>query len=70
MLEVRDLAVGYGKVAVLRDARLDVGSGRIVRPFRNPGAVIFMNLLNLPVKDGKSRFTMLIPGYCEDDKQD
>ncbi len=38
MLEVRGLAVGYGKVAVLRDARLDVGSGRIVTVIGPNGA--------------------------------
>ena len=38
MLEVRGLAVGYGKVAVLRDARLAVGSGRIVTVIGPNGA--------------------------------
>jgi len=38
MLEVRGLAVGYGKVAVLRDARLDVGNGRIVTVIGPNGA--------------------------------
>ena len=38
MLEVRGLAVGYGKVAVLRDARFDVGSGRIVTVIGPNGA--------------------------------
>ena len=38
MLEVRGLAVGYGKVAVLGDARLDVGSGRIVTVIGPNGA--------------------------------
>ncbi len=38
MLEVRGLVVGYGKVAVLRDARLDVGSGRIVTVIGPNGA--------------------------------
>ncbi len=38
MLEVRGLAVGYGKVAVLRNARLDVGSGRIVTVIGPNGA--------------------------------
>jgi branched-chain amino acid transport system ATP-binding protein len=38
MLEVRDLAVGYGKVAVVRNARLDVGSGRIVTVIGPNGA--------------------------------
>ncbi len=38
MLEVRGLTVGYGKVVVLRDARLDVGSGRIVTVIGPNGA--------------------------------
>lgn len=38
MLEVRGLAAGYGKVAVLRDAYLDVGSGRIVTVIGPNGA--------------------------------
>ena len=38
MLEVRGLAVGYGKVAVLRDARLDVGAGSIVTVIGPNGA--------------------------------
>ncbi|MGC2463469.1 MAG: ABC transporter ATP-binding protein, partial [Steroidobacteraceae bacterium] len=38
MLEVRGLAVGYGKVPVLRDARLDVGGGRIVTVIGPNGA--------------------------------
>ena len=38
MLEVRGLEVGYGKVAVLRDARLDVGHGRIVTVIGPNGA--------------------------------
>ena len=38
MLEVRGLVVGYGKVPVLRDARLDVGSGRIVTVIGPNGA--------------------------------
>ena len=38
MLEVRGLAVGYGKVVVLRNARLDVGSGRIVTVIGPNGA--------------------------------
>jgi branched-chain amino acid transport system ATP-binding protein len=38
MLEVRGLVVGYGKVAVLRDARLDVGKGRIVTVIGPNGA--------------------------------
>ena len=38
MLEVRGLEVGYGKVAVLRNARLDVGAGRIVTVIGPNGA--------------------------------
>jgi len=37
-LEVRGLAVGYGKVAVLRDASLDVRSGQIVAVIGPNGA--------------------------------
>jgi len=38
MLEVRTLAAGYGKVPVLRNARLDVGNGRIVTVIGPNGA--------------------------------
>jgi branched-chain amino acid transport system ATP-binding protein len=38
MLEVRTLATGYGKVPVLRNARLDVGKGRIVTVIGPNGA--------------------------------
>ena len=37
-LEVRGLAVGYGKIAVLRDACLDVGAGKIVAVIGPNGA--------------------------------
>lgn len=37
-LEVRGLAVGYGKIAVLRDASLDVGAGNIVAVIGPNGA--------------------------------
>ena len=37
-LEVRGLAVGYGKIAVLRDASLDVGAGKIVAVIGPNGA--------------------------------
>ena len=38
MLEVRALSVGYGKVAVVREANLDVGAGKIVTVIGPNGA--------------------------------
>ncbi len=59
MLEVRDLAVGYGKVAVLRNARLDVGSGRIVTVIGPNGAgktTLLAGLMGLLPARGSVRY--------------